>query len=280
MKKHLLASTALILGAAFAMPAMADVIVTGTVTKDEDIVVREFITETKTVTITVTQDFIAFTAAQAVSVYNQRNTGNILRRDFDDPLPGTATDPATFSCATCGPAAVTVTAATILASYNNNTGVVLWNQDVGNNANQANNITIAVAENAYYARSVNSAEQRTERNFSFVFGIFPLVTKSAVMDGSVRQNTGVVMINQNAGFASNQYNSLTAALSLDTGAGVALADADLGQWNQNNQTFDFNSTRVGTISNSVVSNQGVTAVNQNTGNFNNQATIISFAGGR
>ena len=57
MKKQLLASTALALGMAFAMPAMADVIVTGTTTKDELIVVRETIQEVKTVTLVVARVF-------------------------------------------------------------------------------------------------------------------------------------------------------------------------------------------------------------------------------
>jgi hypothetical protein len=134
--------------------------------------------------------------------------------------------------------------------------------------------------NAFYARSTNTAEQRTESNISYVYGFFPNLTKQAVIDGSVKGNTGVVMINQNTGFGSNQYNSLTAGLSLGNGAGVALADADLGQFSQANQTFDFNSNRLGQISGSVIGNTGVTAVNQNNGNFNNQATMISFAGGR
>ena len=106
MKKQLLASTALALGMAFAMPAMADVIVTGTTTKDELIVVRETIQEVKTVTIVVARVFEGDSAAQAVSVYNQRNEGNLLRRDIPDevPTPTGVIDPATFQCPGCGPA--------------------------------------------------------------------------------------------------------------------------------------------------------------------------------
>lgn len=282
MKKLLLASTALAIGGALATPAAADVFVTGTITKDELIVVRETVTEVKIATITVTRAFEGTSASQAVSVYNQRVTGNSLRKDIPDAVatPTGEIDPLTFNCPGCGPAATSPLTASIAGSFSNNTGVVMWNQDVGNNINQANNVTLAVVANAYIARSTNSAEQITNGNVSFVYGFFPTVTKSAAISTSVNTNTGVTFINQNAGYAGNQYNSLTGALSTGNGAAVALADADLGQWNQSNRTYDINSTRTATIAGSVNSNTGVTGVNQNTGNFNNQATIISFAGGR
>lgn len=282
MKKQLLASTALALGVAFAMPALADVTVTGTTILDERIIVRESVVEVKTVTIIVDRTFEGPSAAQAVSIYNQRNEGNSLRRDIPDavPTPTGLINPLTFQCPGCGPAGVTTIVASMTGSFTLNEGVTMWNQDSGSNQNQANNVTAAVVANAYIGRSVNTAEQRTEGNVSFVWGLLPNVTKAATISGSVNNNTGVTFINQNAGFGGNQYNSLTAGLSTVNGAVVALADADLGQWNQNNRTYDFNSIRTGTIADSVNRNTGVTAVNQNTGNFNNQATIISFAGGR
>jgi hypothetical protein len=262
--------------AALATPALADVSVTGTTTKTETITIDEDITKAKVVVIAVAQTFTGSTAAEATSVYNQRNNGNILTRDYNSTaVPASPNAP---TCTVCGPTGPAADVATMTNSFSNNTGVVLWNQDVGNNANQANAVTVAVVANAFFAEATASAEQRTEGNQSFVFGFFPTVTKSSLIANSVNNNTGVTMINQNAGFASNQYNNLTAAIGLNGGT-VALADADLGQWNQGNVTVDFNSTRSGTIVGSVTGNTGVTAVNQNNGNFNNQATMISFSGG-
>jgi len=285
MRKYLLASVATLLGAAaFATPALADVQVTGTIHKDETIIINEFIRKDKFVTIRVNQTFNGATAAESVSVYNQRTTGHTLRRDVSNvTTPTGQVDPNVLgaACLTagCGPVVPADNVVTISTSFSDNIGVVMWNQDNGYNNNQANAVTAAVVANAFFAEATASAEQRTENNVSFVFGNRDLSEyRNATITTSVNRNVGVTFINQNVGFASNQYNSLTLAIGLSTT--VALADADLGQWNQGNRTYDLQTTRSATISGSVQNNAGVTAINQNTGNFNNQATMISFAGGR
>src|SRR5262249_51527925 len=116
-------------------------------------------------------------------------------------------------------------------SFSDNAGVVMWNQDVGNNVNQANVLTAAVVQNAGFAEATNGNAQYITNNSAIVIGFFPFGTRQSVINGSVNNNSGVTMLNQNSGFASNQYNSATLAVGIQ-GAAVALADADLGQWNQ------------------------------------------------
>ena len=288
MKKHLLASAAMLLGAVgFATPSVADVVVTGTWTKDVDIAVLEVITKIKTVTITVRTPLLeAASAAQAVAVHNQRIQNVVL--DWRNTDEATAADPFNQSkvpglgeapLGGAPPARLQAHLNAIIrnGSFSDNTGVVMWNQDVGNNVNQANVLTAAVVQNAGFAEATNGNAQYITDSRAVVVGFFPFGTRLSSIQGSVNDNAGVTMLNQNSGFASNQYNSATLAIGIQ-GAAVALADADLGQWNQRNTTIDLSTIRVSQIIGSINGNTGITAVNQNTGNFNNQAFMLSFAG--
>jgi hypothetical protein len=288
MKKQLLASAAMLLGAVgFATPSVADVDVTGTWTKTLDITVVERITKVKIVTITVNSGVLeGLTGAQALAVHNQRIQNNSLDWRNTDAL--TASDPfnqskvpglATAPLGGAPPANLPAHINAIIrnGSFSENIGVVMWNQDVGNNVNQANALTVAVVQNAAFAEATNGNAQYIVGNTAVVIGFFPFGTRAASIQGSVNDNIGVVMLNQNAGYASNQYNSTTLAIGLQ-GAAVAMADADLGQWNQRNTSIDLSTVRLGTIAGSINGNTGITLVNQNTGNYNNQATMISFSG--
>jgi hypothetical protein len=287
MKKQLLASAAILLGAVgFATPSVADVFVTGTWTKDVDITVLETILKTKRVTITVTTPLLeAASAAQAVAVHNQRITN--VQLDWRNTDAATAGDPFNISkvpdiASPLGGAPPVGLEAHLNAiirngSFSDNVGVVMWNQDVGNNVNQANVLTAAVVQNAGFAEATNGAAQHITDNRSVVIGFFPFGTRLSSIQGSVNDNAGVTMLNQNSGFASNQYNSATLAVGIQ-GVAVALADADLGQWNQRNVTIDLSTIRINQIIGSINGNTGITAVNQNSGNFNNQAFMLSFAG--
>jgi hypothetical protein len=288
MKKHLLTSAAMLLGlAALAAPAAADVTVRGYIDKDVDIDVIEVLVKVKAVTITVTRNFTGGqSAAEATGVHDQRTTGNVYRRDCAANVCTTTTSTTDAALATQFPVGPGGLVAVVDASFTGNVGLVLWNQDVGVFSNQANIVTAAVTGGrADFAEAYDAADQRTQNNQSFVTGFLSgqatptsPATVSASITNSVKGNVGVTMLNQNAGVASNQYNSLTLAFGLD-GSSVALAEADLGQWNTNNFTFSVATIRSATISNSIDGNIGVTTVNQNVGNFNNQATKISVSGG-
>jgi hypothetical protein len=277
----------MLLGAVgFATPSVADVVVTGTWTKTVDIDVTETITKTKTVRILVDTPLLeAASAAQAVAVHNQRITNVHLDWRNTDPL--SATDPFNIGkvpniadfLGGAPPANLQAHLNAIIrnGSFSDNVGVVMWNQDVGNNVNQANVLTAAVVQNAGFAESTNGAAQYITDNTATVIGFFPFGTRLSSIQGSVNDNAGVTLLNQNSGFASNQYNSVTLAIGIQ-GVAVALADADLGQWNQRNTTIDLSTIRISQIVGSINGNTGITAVNQNSGNFNNQAFMLSFAG--
>jgi hypothetical protein len=265
--------------AALASPAAADINVIGYVDYDAQYNVHETVSKTKTVDIFVLQNFEnGDSAAEATGVHNQRTSGNYQNRDCvgcqntQDPNAAIPSGPP--------PDAPGGILAQITSSFLNNDGLVMWNQDVGTASNQANVITAAVVTvDQAFTEVFTAAAQHTEGNQSRVRGVAPTSqTNSAVISSSVNNNTGVTMLNQNAGFASNQYNSLGVALATK-GATVALSEADLGQWNSFNITIEGGSIRTATIVNSINNNTGVTAVNQNVGNFNNQATMINFAGG-
>jgi len=266
MKKHLLASTALLLGAVvFAAPATADVDVRALVTFDKTVIVDEELTKVKIVTILVTGVFLSGTAAESVTVINQRND-NTVRVDLD--LAGVIPNGADLS------------AIIDTGSIVGNTGITQVNQDVGNNVNQINSVSIALSRNAFFAESMIAVDQRATDGLATTDGNGPAGRdKQALILSSVNGNVGVTMVNQNTGNSNNQVNALDLAIGNNTA--VALSEADLGQWNQRNHTDERNATvKIANIVDSVNGNRGVTAVNQSNGNFNNQATVISISGSR
>lgn len=114
--------------------------------------------------------------------------------------------------------------AVITNSINGNTGIVNVNQAVGNNGNQANNVSLAVSlltsgtQGGGVALSEADLGQLNTGNHNWesdangvagdeVFGIH----KSATIDGSVNDNVGIVGVNQSAGNMSNQANNVSAA---------------------------------------------------------------------
>jgi hypothetical protein len=94
-------------------------------------------------------------------------------------------------------------------------------------------------------------------------------------------------VNQATGNNNNQANGLAIAVGLRPGGGVAIAEADLGQFNTYNTVLESNDAggsdaQVGinksaTITGSVNDNTGVIGVNQTVGNMANQANIVAIA---
>ncbi len=265
MKKHLLASTALLLGAvAFAAPAAADVDVRALVTFDKTVFVDEELVKVKLVFIVVAREFAGGSAAESITVINQRND-NTYNIDLDDRIDV--------------PNGADLTAR-IDSSITGNTGVTQVNQDVGNGVNQINSLSVAISRNAFFTESLIAVDQRATDGFSRIDGNGPAGRdKQALINNSVNTNVGVTMVNQNTGHGNNQVNA--ADLALGNNTAVALSEADLGQWNQRNDTDELGATvKVANIVNSVNGNRGVTAVNQTNGNFNNQAFVLSLSGSR
>ena len=279
--RKLLLSTALTLGVgAFALqaPAYADdfgqiknetttVNVYATVDKHRDKRVVEFIGKIKLVGIFVIGLFYGNSAAESDLIVDQQNIGNTV-----DHL-GPDNPPLKFESVSL--------AAAIVGSVNDNTGVVQLNQDTGNMVNQANVLSVAAVGSGVFVDSQAAAQQDNLRNTSNtqerpVAFEAEFAQKTALIANSVNRNTGVVGLNQNVGNMNNQLNAVSLAVGLE--ADFALADAALGQFNTGNTVSEQGTIRTATIRGSVNYNTGITGVNQATGNMNNQATVISFAG--
>lgn len=289
MKKTLLLlSTALLASAiAFSVPARADVTVDGHAEFIKDIEVWERSYSLYAVGILSYGLFIDSSAAESISVTNQRNQDHTFLYDPDE---GTLTP-----AQTRGRTGVNAQyQATITGSILENTGITQVNQDVGHYANQANVLSAALNRRAFFAESHNVVEQQNRRNDVTQEGTLPLdgslptpdsfALRRADIIRSVNENAGITQVNQNSGVANNQVNSVSLALSLGNSptangtSAVALSETDLGQWNVGNKTDEVNTIKVSRIIGSINDNGGITSVNQSSGNMNNQATVISFAG--
>lgn len=286
MKKSLLLSTALLASAlAFSMPARADVTVDGYAEFEKDIVVWERSFSLYLVGIVSFNLFVDSSAAESISVINQRNDNQVFVFDPDNP------DPENDFVAPQRNNGFFV--ATISNSVNGNTGITQLNQDVGHMVNQQNSVSAAVNMTAFFAESHAIVEQQNNNNNVTQRGILPdnladlgpdaFALRRANLIDSVNGNAGVTQVNQNAGVATNQANSVSLALSLGSGDGlgttaVAISEADLGQWNIGGRTNETDTIKVNRIVGSINNNGGITMVNQNSGNMNNQASVVSFAG--
>lgn len=290
MKKTLLLSTALLASAMMlTAPARADVTVDGHATFVKDIEVWERSYSLYLVGILSFNIFIDSSAAESTSVTNQRNDNQTFFFDPKNPdYPDDQQGQAFISPQRNNGTYV----ATITGSITGNTGITQVNQDVGHMVNQSNVVSAAVNLTAFFAESHAIVEQQNNNNKVTQTGVLPpleeigpnaFALRRANIVDSVNNNAGVTQVNQNAGVANNQVNSVSLALSLGTGTGngttaVALSEADLGQWNIGGTTKETNTIKVSRIVGSVMNNGGITSVNQSSGNMNNQASVISFAG--
>jgi hypothetical protein len=272
-----------------ATPAIAEVHVFATIDKYKDIFVTEDITITKDITVTATVDSTPNSVAEANVVMNQDNTQN-------------------SACENCAEKLDTIT-----NSINTNSGISVTNQSAGNNNNQGSSIAVAVdlgsggtpptqpPTGESFANAEASATQQNgwippivdpaaeiivEPVGNYVHAV-NLVFRDALITGSIDSNTGVVHVNQATGNNNNQANGLAIAVGLRPGGGVAIAEADLGQFNTYNTVLESNDAGGGdaqvginksaTITGSVNDNTGVIGVNQTVGNMANQANIVAIA---
>ena len=106
------------------------------------------------------------------------------------------------------------------------------------------------------------------------------VSYTALMVGAVIGNIGVTQVSQAAGNMHNQGNLLAAAVTA-AGDSFANAQAEVQQENLNGATPSLvvNSLFVASMPGSVNGNLGVTQVNQDAGNMNNQTNAVAVAAG-
>ena len=278
---------------AFAAPASATVNVFATIDKDKDIYVYENITITKYINVTAVVTSLPTSVAEASAIINQDNVNN-------------------RACENCAEKIDTIS-----GSITGNQGIVVTNQSAGSNNNQGSAIAVAVdfgggtpppgqppSTEYSFANAQASVEQQNGQPV-YPFDLLStavidgccelgnyihavnLVFRSALITGSINGNTGVVHVNQATGNNNNQANGLAIAVGLRPGGGVAIAEADLGQFNTCNTVRESNDAgangvQVGinkdaTIIGSINDNTGVIGVNQTVGNMANQANTFAIA---
>jgi hypothetical protein len=114
------------------------------------------------------------------------------------------------------------------------------------------------------------------------------LSRLAVIANSVLNNSGIVMLNQDVGNMVNQGNVISIALT-DAGETIVDSQAAVEQINVRNLSAHHEApfprspaSRIdkhSLISNAINQNSGIVAVNQNTGNMNNQTTALAIAVG-
>lgn len=261
--------------------AHADVQVTGSLEKDKDIFVTIDVEKIKIVNIDVLYDEDLISAAEALAISNQVNSGNTVGPfggEFEVELTDDTTE---FGIRL---------AARIQGSINDNVGLVGVNQDVGNANNQGNTVAVAALvsdeSGLSFTHSESSLEQINENNLVQQIEQFDVedpadldpiadAQKRAVLRDSVNGNAGIITVNQSAGNMNNQSNNI--ALAVGIGAVLALSEADLGQTTSGNTTEEVNTIKLSLIENAVNNNTGIISGNQSTGNMNNQGNSISFS---
>ena len=260
-------ATALLAGA-FTSPALADVDLFVIVHKDKDVYIDEDVYIYKDIYIDVYVDLVLDHDAEAYALANVTNVGNFVGRDTPNAI-----------------SADIDRTNTITGSINDNDGAVQVNQDTGNMVNQANLVSYGLTGDG---DAVTTAEASADQfNLGNVVAWGPVeteptddITISATIATSVNGNEGIVGVNQNAGNMNNQTNAVALAVGLgnvDDEGMVALAEADLGQFNAGNFVTEVNSVKTGTISGSVTGNSGITHVNQAVGNNSNQANFVAVS---
>lgn len=264
-------ATVLLLGAA---PAFADVNITATIHKTLDITVTEDITINKTVTLAVVVDQTASKFAESDAIANQVNT-------------------LVHACENCAERRDTID-----TSGNDGHGVTTINQAGGNLNNQGSAVSIAVDTGPVtppsdpttgfgFAESSASAQQSNSLSDVNTINV---VFRDGLITGSILRNTGIIYVNQAVGNINNQTNELSLAFSKKPG-GTALSEADLGQENTQLTVTEGGTVdgaalpgsngagvfKTATITGSINNNTGIVGVNQGSGNFANQANVVSFA---
>jgi hypothetical protein len=281
-------SAAALIAVAAPPPAFADVTVTATINKIKDVSVAETINIDKSVSVTATVTLNATKAAEGDTIVNQSNTNNHACDNCAEKLDW------------------------IWSSINDNHGAIAVNQAAGNMNNQGNAVTAAVDSREFppgnnnppppppnappggFANAQASVDQRmgvdkrldqgqtnelgrpvyVEDPDPNVINSVNIVFRDADIQDSINHNTGIVQVNQSAGNINNQANTVTLALALS--GGVALSEADLGQANAYNSVHERHVNKGALIDNSVNANAGLVEVNQTSGNFANQANVVSL----
>lgn len=249
-------------------PASADVTVTATVDKEKDVFVDEDIFIDKFVFIDADIVSTPDKAAESLATVNQTNSNN-------------------EACSNCAEKVDR-----IVDSFEDNSGIVTYNQAAGNMNNQGNAVSTAVdfevedgeqqngPDGSGFAEAQAAADQRNTDNHVDAVN---LLFRTGLIVRSGNNNSGVLFMNQSPGNLNNQVNELSMAVSFED-EGVALSEAELGQLNVGNEALESRRTtnspgitKDAVIRASLSGNSGVVGVNQSVGNNANQGNVFAVA---
>ncbi len=255
-----------------------------TTTLNKAVATTENVNVTTNVGVAQTVTTVANDAAEATATANQTNQSN-------------------KDCGNCAEKLDVIDSSSDL-----NTGLTSINQAAGNDNNQGTLVSAAVdtytgsgggggttdpgagqgfANAQAEATQVNGGPRAdTDTPLGNDVEAVDLTSRSALITNSVDGNNGLGFVNQATGNNANQINELSVAFS-ERPSGVALAEADLGQFNTGNRVGEGDDgadpkSPIGIhksdlITASMNDNVGVFGVNQSAGNNGNQANMVSLA---
>lgn len=267
MRKLLLGVAAV--GLLAASPAIADVKTNFHVKSQKDRYVLELVLKLKAGLFLVGVLDEAESMAESTTLVNQRNYDN-------------------KACENCAEKRAEIGSDATDDSLSGNTGIISVNQATGNMNNQGSAVS--------FAFNAGPAEQDPEdeddlTGFADALAAVGQLNRDNEVDtqfiafrestilNSGNNNSGILYVNQSSGNINNQANALSAAVSQAEGAlgGVALSESDLGQINTNNVVLERDIIKTADILGSFSTNSGIVGVNQASGNFANQANVVSLS---
>lgn len=269
------AALALMVGVASVGTAMAEdiqgITVDANFIKDKDTYVTENIYREKAVFLQATVAPEVTKMSEALSMANQWTADNVMSESYTR-----RTD-------------------TITNAVNNNTGLTILNQtagDLNNQASSASGAANAGSGGVVYSEAQSGAEQNaknnvlSERDLTW-FSSDPnaidgdpntptrVAGKTATITNAIKNNLGVVHVNQSVGNMNSQANTLALATSFGDG-GVVITDAVLGQQQTGNQVTEYNVLREAVLTDAVKFNTGIVSLNQSAGSLSNQANVVAI----
>ncbi len=267
MRKLLLGAAAV--GLLASSPAIADVDTGFWVQSKKDRIVLEYVLKLKAGLFLVGVLDEAESMAESTTIINQRNYDN-------------------KACENCAEKRSVIGSDATDDSLSGNTGIISVNQATGNMNNQGSAMSFSVNGGAAeqdpededdltgFADALAAVGQLNRDNE--VDTQFIAFRESTILN-SGNNNAGILDVNQAAGNMNNQANAISVAVNdpSNTLGGVALSESDLGQINTNNNVFEREIIKTADILGSFSTNQGVVQVNQASGNFANQANVLSLS---
>jgi hypothetical protein len=160
-------------------------------------------------------------------------------------------------------------------SFNDNTGILVVNQDAGNFNNQANVVAFVMGSGESVAQ-VLSLSIEVEKRDNVV--ISSNSQHDARIDTSFNHTTGIVGVNQSAGSGNNQINAVAVGVGVVLGAdAIVLQDTDLDTVMSDEEPSGGPDSGHPSVVDSFQGFRGVAQVSQANGNLNAVRNVVSVS---